>query len=45
MNNDHLTYRRRIIQSWDQIFSVSEVSMVRCPVYFITVNILLTVIL
>jgi hypothetical protein len=35
MNNDHLTYRRRIIQSWDQIFSVSEVSMVRCPVYFI----------
>ena len=27
MNNDHLTYRRRIIQSWDQIFYVSEVSM------------------
>ena len=37
MNNDHLTYRRRIIQSWDQIFSVSEVSITiaRCPVYFI----------
>jgi hypothetical protein len=33
MNNDHLTYRIRIIQSLDQIFSVSEVSMVRCPVW------------